>query len=326
MLAQMERMKQAAYRACLAEVETHLDGFLRKHSGGTYEQWIGELHPENLRINAFSGEKSVDHRFYIEGSDHLRLWNARVDSRRSVRVQAPLAAHPVGNDFGGRPRQGTQLHTESCNIRPPAASPLMYERTTQSLGCCSFPPPRRAYASVPSAVPTWIFPPDAICSAGIIQSSSSPHVSFPNFNANPASFTLPRSDLHQEPLRVPNGNTMHARCYVPAEGRPSYPSFRPAQSLRVRVQPGLHPAHSHLPFVGLSKVPPRPPVQGSLQGSFSPLVLHPAHTMPGSHVHPAGAAMQKVAPLLSHVTPIVKAPAQHYLPREPLATKCPNHA
>merc|ERR1712194_557648 len=39
MLAQMERMKQAAYQACLAEVEAHLSAFLLRRPYGSYEQW-----------------------------------------------------------------------------------------------------------------------------------------------------------------------------------------------------------------------------------------------------------------------------------------------
>lgn len=92
MLAQIERLKQGAYEACLVEVESNLEAFLSKNPGGTYEQWIGELHPENV-----SEEGSIDHRLYNEGSIHLRLWNARVERRRAVCARAPDAAttsHP----------------------------------------------------------------------------------------------------------------------------------------------------------------------------------------------------------------------------------------
>lgn len=93
----MERLKQETRQACLAEVERHLDGFLRRHPGGTYEQWIGELHPENLCTNASSGEKSVDHRFYIEGNDHLRLWEG---SDRLRWVKVPKEAVPSAKRAG----------------------------------------------------------------------------------------------------------------------------------------------------------------------------------------------------------------------------------
>lgn len=92
MLAQMERMKQGAYQACLAEVESHLKAFLSRSPVGSYEQWIGELHPENVRMGGGVGERSVDHRLYNEGSVHLRLWNSHVERRRSVCAWTPDTA------------------------------------------------------------------------------------------------------------------------------------------------------------------------------------------------------------------------------------------
>lgn len=96
MLAEMERMKRATLEACMVEVETHLDRFLKSNPWtGTYEQWIGELHPENLRVNPHSGEMVIDHRFYVEGSDHRRLWNSTVDERRKVPPQSYGGGSPT---------------------------------------------------------------------------------------------------------------------------------------------------------------------------------------------------------------------------------------
>merc|ERR1712012_707332 len=109
------------------------ESFLRKGSQGTYEQWIGELHPENLRTDVSDGEVSIDHRFYIEGSDHLRLWNSRVDRGRSVRARTSnYASQPrvdgvqshvpqPSHSYHGHVSRGDGYHTIS--------SPWLYERT-----------------------------------------------------------------------------------------------------------------------------------------------------------------------------------------------------
>lgn len=96
--ADLESLKRAAYEACLAEVEGHLEHFLRQRAYGSYEEWIGELHPENVRATRQNGEPTIDERFYIEGSDHRRLWNARVDWARHVpaRTKGRRGAAPNG--------------------------------------------------------------------------------------------------------------------------------------------------------------------------------------------------------------------------------------
>jgi len=84
MLAELEPVRRAAYEACLAEVESHLARFLRQRPFATFEEWIGELHPENLQVDHSTGEVSVDHRFYAKEGEHRRLWNLRVPFLRQV--------------------------------------------------------------------------------------------------------------------------------------------------------------------------------------------------------------------------------------------------
>lgn len=71
--------------ACLNAIRDHLELFLMETPMVTYEEWIEELHPENAksRRNVVRG-KSIDHRFYVEDSDHRNLWNANLgdDGRR----------------------------------------------------------------------------------------------------------------------------------------------------------------------------------------------------------------------------------------------------
>lgn len=54
----------------MEEIITHLESYLRDHPNGCYEDWISALHPDNMTENG-----NIDHRFYVEDSDHRLLWN-----------------------------------------------------------------------------------------------------------------------------------------------------------------------------------------------------------------------------------------------------------
>ena len=84
-----ERMKEEVERreirreaeaACLQTIQDHLKEFLPQQPNATYEDWIEDLHPENTyegKLLADMG-KEVDLRFYVEESDHRRIWNEHV--------------------------------------------------------------------------------------------------------------------------------------------------------------------------------------------------------------------------------------------------------
>lgn len=85
--------------ACLVEMSVHLQQFLSQEPTGTYEEWIACLHPENVTLQPkkstrlFGMGKSandnvlvLDHRFYIQDSDHRRLWNEYLDGDRSAAI------------------------------------------------------------------------------------------------------------------------------------------------------------------------------------------------------------------------------------------------
>ena len=78
---------------CLKEINDHLTLFLSDNNddGGddndtgdvssntcshTYEEWIAELHPDNAEY----ADGSIDHRFYVEESDHRQLWNTYMEA------------------------------------------------------------------------------------------------------------------------------------------------------------------------------------------------------------------------------------------------------
>jgi hypothetical protein len=102
-----ERMKEEAMRrdvrreaeaACLQTMKEHLELFLQEHEGGTYEQWIYAFHPENTQdMSLIMDYKEVDVRFYVEESDHRRLWNDMVnDPSRHVAARSRIFASPQG--------------------------------------------------------------------------------------------------------------------------------------------------------------------------------------------------------------------------------------
>lgn len=91
-----EAMVLDAARMMLDINRRHLNEFLITHPNATYEEWIGKLHPENVTTTNGGGDSdesqptiSIDHRFYVEESDHRRLWNEMIgDEREYVPVRS----------------------------------------------------------------------------------------------------------------------------------------------------------------------------------------------------------------------------------------------
>lgn len=76
----MEEMKRKelvkeARDACTRLLKEHLDGFLINNPGAVYEDWIRHLHPDN----AYFADDRIDHRFYVEDSDHRHMWNQKME-------------------------------------------------------------------------------------------------------------------------------------------------------------------------------------------------------------------------------------------------------
>lgn len=86
--AERRDVQKVSEEACKNEMRNHLEEFVKKNPNGTYEQWIEDLHPENLSDPKLLKEmdKELDLRFYVEESDHLRLWNEKIrDPLRQVK-------------------------------------------------------------------------------------------------------------------------------------------------------------------------------------------------------------------------------------------------
>jgi len=73
-----EAMVAATHAACMATLQEHLASHLHEHPSSTYDQWIAAVHPENVT------PEGLDHRFYIEASEHRKLWNSAVEEGRRV--------------------------------------------------------------------------------------------------------------------------------------------------------------------------------------------------------------------------------------------------
>ena len=89
-----ELVRQAADQ-CMQEMKNHLHDFLESHKYATYEDWIRDLHPDNVHTGQLLEDFShIDPRFYVTDSDHRIMWNEMVPDRQvgaqSVKQQTEL--------------------------------------------------------------------------------------------------------------------------------------------------------------------------------------------------------------------------------------------
>lgn len=84
-----EAMVTEAAHMMLEINRQHLDEFLIKNPHTSYENWISDLHPDNVVPNQLE-TIIIDHRFYVEDSDHRLLWNKTMnDNDREERMLVP---------------------------------------------------------------------------------------------------------------------------------------------------------------------------------------------------------------------------------------------
>jgi hypothetical protein len=74
---EIDRICREATEACLRAIITHLYTFIQDcdNCDALFEDWLHEVHPENCNGLA------VDHRFYVEESDHRLIWNELMERR-----------------------------------------------------------------------------------------------------------------------------------------------------------------------------------------------------------------------------------------------------
>eukprot|EP00555_Chaetoceros_dichaeta_P009843 CAMPEP_0198255582 /NCGR_PEP_ID=MMETSP1447-20131203/5672_1 /TAXON_ID=420782 /ORGANISM="Chaetoceros dichaeta, Strain CCMP1751" /LENGTH=111 /DNA_ID=CAMNT_0043941985 /DNA_START=52 /DNA_END=384 /DNA_ORIENTATION=- len=63
-----------AVAACMETMLEHLSNFREERPDATYEEWIMKLHPDNADDKRRNNVGLIDHRFYVEESDHRIIW------------------------------------------------------------------------------------------------------------------------------------------------------------------------------------------------------------------------------------------------------------
>ena len=102
---ELARLKHEAIETCLNATTEHLLKFVKDRPSSKYDEWIEDLHPENAHEGTLLEGlgKTIDHRFFVEVSDHRRIWNENLftflDPKCSTgRVFVPARArHVDGN-------------------------------------------------------------------------------------------------------------------------------------------------------------------------------------------------------------------------------------
>ena len=95
--ADRKEIVRESLAACHAEMKEHLDEFLHRRPTATYEEWIKELHPENVSPGRLLEDfDEVDIRFYVPDSDHRLLWNSSVGLERRVQSRSVMYDEAFG--------------------------------------------------------------------------------------------------------------------------------------------------------------------------------------------------------------------------------------
>ena len=123
-LEEMMKIKQEAEESCLNATRDHLMQFIVENPQGKYNEWIEQLHPENAHtgtlLEGFEKVsrlwswyllqldsshilfKTIDHRFFVEQSDHRRMWNenlrTNLDASAEGRAYVQARARQMNDD------------------------------------------------------------------------------------------------------------------------------------------------------------------------------------------------------------------------------------
>jgi len=78
--SERREMCQKAKAACVQTICDHLCDFLHKLPDSSYEEWIMKLHPDNTSDSRCRENGKIDHRFFVEESDHRLIWNDNMET------------------------------------------------------------------------------------------------------------------------------------------------------------------------------------------------------------------------------------------------------
>ena len=132
---QRRAIRLQAKELMMQAVQDHLDSFLEEHPDASYEEWIQDLHPENTYEDAVlleglddsgKAKRAIDHRFYVEESDHRQLWNERcqqdmLKATSSTDSTASSTHDPASPARAPTTSHGTVTSSPSCHRIPVAA-------------------------------------------------------------------------------------------------------------------------------------------------------------------------------------------------------------
>ena len=138
-LEEMMRLKQEAEERCLVETKDHLLNFITEYPDVKYNQWIEDLHPENAHDGTLleGMGKTIDHRFFVEESDHRIMWNDNLftflDRDTSTgRDFVPPRAKQM--DVNGEMVVAADILSGSLAGHVPEVSPQNYAHDTENRG------------------------------------------------------------------------------------------------------------------------------------------------------------------------------------------------
>lgn len=278
----------------MAEVERHLTAFLMRRPYASFEDWIQELHPENLHTDPRTGEVKVDHRLYGKDGQHRRLWNLHVDPSRQV--FATLAGSVVlARSTPATPRLPM---TPRIPMMPQCPmSPRLFSRSSQLCSAASTPafPTYGPFSHVSSEV----FLPASTCgppSARGVCCVSSPRCTSP-----------PREALRRRLTAVDGMARLDTRTETPSEPQLRRRSIPPPAPLCVQLaplpvlrsntpllqRPRQQPLVWSVPQLNLQRPPPRVAiVSHKQQVPFWPQVACAASSVPSQTFWPSRGVCQ----------------------------------
>lgn len=220
----------------MVEVDRHLVAFLKRRPYASFEEWIQELHPENLRTDPRTGEVKVDHRFYSKRGQHRQRWNCHVDPSRQVFASLPgslviTRSMPATPRLPMTPRISV---TPRCPMSPRISmtpgcpmSPRLLSRPLRLCSAASTPafPTNAPFSHVSSE----LFLPACACgppSARGVCCVSSPRCTTPS-----------RETVQPRLTRVDGMAWLDSRTETPSEPQVRRRSIPPPAFLRVQLAP-----------------------------------------------------------------------------------------
>ncbi|CAB9514097.1 expressed unknown protein [Seminavis robusta] len=125
--ATRKEIVRAATEACLQTMRTHLLEFLDERPQATYEEWICELHPENknMKMDGLTQIPLIDHRFYVQDSDHRILWNEYLNDLSNPKNLTPVRHFVAARTMLKQPSNLSTTASSNSNTNSGNTAPLI---------------------------------------------------------------------------------------------------------------------------------------------------------------------------------------------------------